>query len=41
MGEAGLEGGVAGELTGFSPRIDRIFPTATSKLYLKGLGLRV
>ena len=25
-----------GELTGFSPRIDRIFSTETSKLYLKG-----
>ena len=25
-----------GELTGFSPRIDRIFPSSTSKQYLKG-----
>ena len=24
------------ELTGFFPRIDRIFPSATSKRYLKG-----
>ena len=28
-----------GELTGFSPRIDRIFPSSTSKRYLKGWGL--
>ena len=27
------------ELTGFSPRIDRIFSTATSQQYLKGKGL--
>ena len=27
---------VRGKLIGFSPRIDRIFPSATSKRYLKG-----
>ena len=26
----------AGELTGFFPRIDRIFPSSTSKRYSKG-----
>ena len=30
---------VWGELTGFSPRIDRIFPSSTSKRYLKSQGL--
>ena len=28
--------GLASELTGFFPRIGRIFPSATSKRYLKG-----
>ena len=28
-----------GELTGFFPRIDRIFPSSTSKRYSKGKGL--
>ena len=27
---------IPGELTRFFPQIDRIFPSATSKLYLKG-----
>ena len=31
---------VKSELTGFFPRIDTIFPTATFKRYLKGQGLR-
>ena len=29
----------AGELTGFFPRIDLIFPSSTSKRYLRGSGL--
>ena len=34
--KTGSERGGARELTGFSPRIDRIFPSSISKLYLKG-----
>ena len=32
-------GAAAGELTGFFPRIDRIFPSSASKRYSKGWGL--
>ena len=39
MFQASTCGRVLGELTGFFPQIDRIFPTATSKRYLKGKGL--
>ena len=35
-GVADAVGGGERELAGFSPRIDRIFPTETSKRYLKG-----
>ena len=37
VGQAGLgKGPTTSELTGFSPQIDRIFPSSTSKRYLKG-----
>ena len=37
----GIEGKGGGELTGFFPRIDRRFPTATLKAMFEGLGLGV
>ena len=36
VGGQGLVAGRVGELTGFFPRIDRIFPSSTSKRYSKG-----